>query len=113
VPVETVGDRKDDDSVELPTVSDGVDTLFDVVTVALDNIFVCVIDDGVECNDAADVDVTTVELEFTNSSVVVGPTVFIVVPSLNVSKDEDKDEYFVALRRFPFVLVIEVNKDSE
>ncbi len=108
MPVETVGDRKDDDSVELPTVSDEVDTLFDVVTVALDNIFVCVIDDGVECNDAADVDVTTGELEFTNGSVVVGPTVFIVVPSLDVSKDE----YSVALKRFPFVVEIEFNKDS-
>jgi hypothetical protein len=41
------------------------------------------------------VDVTTVEDEFANSSVVVGPIVLIVVPSVDISKDEDKDEYFV------------------
>ncbi len=112
MPVGTIDHGKDDDWVELTTVSDEVDTLFDAVTVALDNIFVCVIDGGVECNDAAGVDAIIVEVEFTNSSVVLGPRVSIAAPSLDVSKDEGKDEYWVALRRFPFVLEIEVNKDS-
>jgi hypothetical protein len=58
------------------------------------------------------VDVTTVEVEFTNSSVVVGPRVFIVLPSVDMSKDEDRDEYSVELIRFAFPVNIELDNDS-
>jgi hypothetical protein len=50
------------------------------------------------------VDVTTVEVKSTDSSVLVGVTVFIVVPSVDMSKDEDKDEYSFELIRFSFVV---------
>jgi hypothetical protein len=49
----------------------------------------------VVCGGVAALDVTTVEVEFADSSVVVGPIVFIIVPPVDISKDEDKDEYFV------------------
>jgi hypothetical protein len=58
------------------------------------------------------VDVTPVEVEFTSSSVVVGPTVSIVVPSVDISEDEDKEEYSFELIRFSFVVDIELEKDS-
>ena len=57
-------------------------------------------------------DVTTVKVEFTNSSVVVGFRVFIVVPSVDISKDEDKDDNSVELIRFSFVVDIELDNDS-
>jgi hypothetical protein len=49
----------------------------------------------------------------TNSSVVVGLRIFIVVPFVDISKDEDRDEYSVELIRFSVVVDIEFNKDSE
>ncbi len=85
-------------------VSDEMGSLFAVVTDAVDNEFVC---SFVEC-----VDVTTVEVKSTNSSVVVGPTVFIVVASVDSSKDEDRDEYSVELIRFSFVVDIELDTYS-
>jgi hypothetical protein len=84
-------------------VSDEIDSLFPVVPDAVE----CV-----ECGDVAAVDVTTVELEFTSSSVVVGPTVFNVVPSVDMSNDEDKDMYSVEPIRFSFVVDIELDTDS-
>jgi hypothetical protein len=84
-------------------VSDEIDSLFPVVPDAVER---------VECGDAAAVDVTTVELEFTSSSVVVGPIVFNVVPSVDMSNDEDKDMYSVEPIRFSFVVDIELDTDS-
>ncbi len=57
-------------------------------------------------------DVTPVEVEFTSSSVAVGPTVSIVVPSVDISEDEDKDAYPFEFIRFSFVVDIELEKDS-
>ena len=57
------------------------------------------IEESVYGNDTAGVDKTTVEVDDTNSSVVRGFNVFIVVPS-------------VELIRFSFVGEIELNKDS-
>jgi hypothetical protein len=51
-------------------------------------------------------------VDSTNSSVVVGLTVFIVVPPVGISKDEDSDEDWVELIRFSFVVDIELDKDS-
>jgi hypothetical protein len=51
-------------------------------------------------------------VDSTNSSVVVGPRVFIVVPSVDISKDEDRDEYPVELIRFSFLVDIELDNDS-
>ncbi len=66
----------------------------------------------VECSDTAGVDVTTVEVDSTNGSVVLGPTVFIVLPSVDMSDDEDKDVYSVELIRFSFVVDIELDTNS-
>jgi hypothetical protein len=44
--------------------------------------------------------------------VVVGPRVFIVVPSVEIKKDEDKDECFVEVMKFSFVVDIELDNDS-
>ncbi len=85
-------------------VSDEMGSLFPVVADAVDNEFVCSI---VEC-----VDVTTFEVKSTNSSVVVGPTVFIVGASVDISEDEDRDEYSVELIRFSLVADIELDTDS-
>jgi hypothetical protein len=93
-------------------VSDEIGSLFPVVADAVDNRFVCSIVECVECSNAAAVDVTTVELKFTNSSVVIGPSVVIVFPSVDMSKDEDKDVYSVELIRFSLVVDIEFNTDS-
>jgi hypothetical protein len=38
--------------------------------------------------------------------------VFIVFPSVDISIDEDEDEYSVELRPFSFVVETELNKDS-
>jgi hypothetical protein len=84
-------------------VSDEMGSLFPVVPDAVE----CV-----ECNDATGVDVTTVEVDSTNGSVVLGPTVFIVVPSVDMSNDEDKDVYSVELIRFSFVVDIEFDTYS-
>jgi hypothetical protein len=59
------------------------------------------------------VDVTTVVVESTKNSVLVRLIVFIIVPSVDISIDEDKDEYSVELRTFSFVAEIEFKKDSE
>jgi hypothetical protein len=74
-------------------VADEIGSLFPVVVDAVENEFVSSIVECAECSDGTEVDVTTVELEFTSSSLVVGPRVFIVVPSVDISKDEDRDEY--------------------
>jgi hypothetical protein len=66
----------------------------------------------VEWSDAAGMEVTTVEVRSTNTSVVVGLSIFIVVPSVDTSKDEDGDEYPVELIGFSFVVDIEVDNDS-
>ncbi len=87
-------------------VSDEIDSLFAVVADAVDNGFVCSIVECVECSIAAAVGVTTVELKFRNSSVVIGPSVVIVFPSVDMSKDEDEDVYSVELIRFPLVVDI-------
>jgi hypothetical protein len=58
------------------------------------------------------VDVTNVEVDSTKSSVLVRLMVFIVFPSVDISIDEDKDEYSVELRTFSFVVEIELIKDS-
>jgi hypothetical protein len=58
------------------------------------------------------VDVTIVEFDPTDSSVVVPVTVVIVVPSVDMSKDEDRDEYSVELIRFAFPVNIELDNDS-
>ncbi len=84
-------------------VSDEIGSLFPVVPDAVE----CV-----ECADTVGVDVTTVELEFRSSSVVVEPTVFNVVPSVDMSNDEDKDMYSVEPIRFSFVVDIELATDS-
>ncbi len=84
--------------------SDEIGSLFPVLPDAVDKEFVCSI---VEC-----VDVTTVDVKSTNSSVVVGLRVFIVVPSVDMSKDEDRDECSVELIRFSFVVDIELDKYS-
>jgi hypothetical protein len=93
-------------------VSDEIGSLFPVVADAVENEFVSSIVECAECSDGTAVDVTTVELEFTSSSVVVGPRVFIVVPSVDISKDEDRDEYPVELIRFSFLVDIELDNDS-
>ncbi len=51
-------------------------------------------------------------VDSTNSSVVVGIGLFIVVPSVDTSKDENRDEYSVELMRFSFVVDIELDTDS-
>ncbi len=76
-------------------VSDEIDSLFPVAADDVNNEFVCSIVECVVCGGVAALDVTTVEVEFADSSVVVGPIVFIIVPPVDISKDEDKDEYFV------------------
>jgi hypothetical protein len=53
-----------------------------------------------------------VEVEFRISSVVLGARVFIVFPSVEIRKDEDRDEYPVELIRFSFVVDIELDNDS-
>ncbi len=93
-------------------VSDELDSLLPVVADAVDNGFVCSIVECAECTDAAGVDPTTVEVDSTNGSVVLGPTVFIVVPSVDMSNDEDKDVYSVELIRFSFVVDIELDTYS-
>ncbi len=65
-----------------------------------------------EFSNAAAVDVATVELKFRNGSVVIGPSVVIVFPSVDMSRDGDEDVYSVELMRFPFVVDIEFNTDS-
>jgi hypothetical protein len=94
-------------------VSDEIGSLFPVVADAVDDEFVCSIVECMECNDAAGVDVTTVEVEPTDSSVLAPLTVVIVVLSVDRWKVEDKDEYSVELIRFSFVVDRELNKDSE
>jgi hypothetical protein len=76
-------------------VSDEIGSLFPAAADVVNNEFVCFIVECVICSCVVALDVTTVEDEFANSSVVVGPIVFIIVPSVDISKDEDKDEYFV------------------
>jgi hypothetical protein len=93
-------------------VSDEIVSLNPVVADAVDNEFVCSMVECVECSDAAGMDVTTVEVKSTNNSVVVGPIVFIVVPSVDMSKDEDREEYPVELIEFSFVVDVEVDNDS-
>ncbi len=85
-------------------VSDEIGSLCPVVGDTVDNEFVCSI---VRC-----VDVTTVGVKSTNSSVVVGRTVFIVGASVDISKDEDREEYSVELIRFSLVADIELDRDS-
>jgi hypothetical protein len=51
-------------------------------------------------------------VDSTNSSVVVGIKLFIVVPSVDTSKDGNRDEYSVELIRFSFVVDIELDTDS-
>jgi hypothetical protein len=46
------------------------------------------------------------------SSVVVGPRVFIVVPSVEIRRDEDKDEYSVEVIKFSLLVDIELDNDS-
>jgi hypothetical protein len=58
------------------------------------------------------VDVTTVEFKPTDSSVLVPLTVVVVMPSVDMSKDEDRDEYSVELIRFSFVVDRELDNDS-
>ncbi len=57
-------------------------------------------------------DVTTVEFKPTDSSVLVPLTVVVVMPSVDMSKDEDRDEYSVELIRFSFVVDRELDNDS-
>ncbi len=83
-------------------VSDEIGSLLPVVVDPVENEFVSSIVECPECSDGTAVDVTTVELEFTSSSVVVGRRVFIVVPSVDISKDEDRDAYPLELIRFSF-----------
>ncbi len=68
-------------------VSDEIDSLFDEVPVAMDNSCLCVWYD-----DTSGIVVTIVDVD--------------------ISDDEDKDEYLVELMRFSFVIEIEVNNDS-
>jgi hypothetical protein len=93
-------------------VSDEIGSLFPIVADAVDNEFVCSIVECVEYKDTAGVDVTIVEFDPTDSSVVVPVTVVIVVPSVDMSKDEDRDEYSVELIRFSFVVDRELDNDS-
>jgi hypothetical protein len=51
-------------------------------------------------------------VDSTNSSVVVGIALFIVIPSVDTSEDENTDEYSVELMRFSFVVDIELDADS-
>jgi hypothetical protein len=48
----------------------------------------------------------------TISSVVVGLRVFIVVPLVDIGKDEDSDEYSVELIRFSVAVVMELDMSS-
>jgi hypothetical protein len=59
------------------------------------------------------VDVPTVVVASAKNSVLVRLIVFIIVSSVGISIDEDKDEYSVELRTFSFIVEIEFNKDSE
>ena len=52
------------------------------------------------------------KLMIKNSSVVVGFKVFIVVPSVDITNGEDDGEYSVELKRFSFVVCIELKTDS-
>jgi hypothetical protein len=48
----------------------------------------------------------------TISSVVVGLRVFIVVPLVDIGKDEDREEYSVELIRFSIAVEMELDKSS-
>ncbi len=93
-------------------VSDEISSLFPVVADAVDNVLVCSAVESVWCNDATGSDVTTVEVKSTISSVVVGLRVFIVVPLVDIGKDEDREEYSVELIRFSIAVEMELDKSS-
>ena len=93
-------------------VSEDIKSACAVVLDAADNVLVCSIEENVEGNDTTDMVVTTVEVDASNSSVVVEIKVFIVVPSVDITIGEDEDEYSVELIRSSFAVDIELNMDS-
>jgi hypothetical protein len=86
-------------------VSDPIDSLFNVVTVTVDNWLVCSIEDGVWYDDCSDTDATTVEVRTDNVSEDISAVA-------DISDDEDKEEYSVEVETCSFVVVKVLVKDS-
>ncbi len=86
-------------------VSDGIDSLFNVVIVTVDNPFVCPVEEGVWYDDSWDMDATTVEVRTDNVSENISALV-------DVSDDEDKEEYTVEVETCSLVVVKVLVKDS-
>ncbi len=79
-------------------VSGEIDSVINVVTVTVDNSFVCPVEEGVWYDDSSDIDATTVEVPIDNVSEDLSAVV-------NISDDEDKEEYSVEVTSCSFVVL--------
>ena len=86
--------------------SDENEPLFNVVTVIVDTSFVCSVEDSV---DSTNMDVTTVEVTVDNVSedvsAAAGIKVTMVVSLVDMSDDDDRDEYSAEVDTSSFVVV--------
>jgi hypothetical protein len=74
-----------------------IKSLFTVGIDVVNNSFVYVIEESVEYDDVSDMDVTTVEVECINISVVVTVEVNTVVPLLDIGGDDEDKKYSVGV----------------
>ncbi len=86
-------------------VSGEIDSVFNVVTVTVDNSFVYPVEEGVWYDDSSDIDATTVEVPIDNVSEDLSAVV-------DISDDEDKEEYSVEVASCSLVVVKVLVKNS-